>query len=96
MAKHSKDVEIHLTQYKKGYTLETTGTPEELGDAVLSLLAWFIKEFIIPEKQDAFILKTIESVKRKLDTDSIQSVEVEKENLEANIEKILKDLGGIL
>ena len=50
MAKHSKDTEIHLTQYhNQGYALETSGAPEDLGEAVLSLLAWFIKEFIIPK-----------------------------------------------
>ena len=92
MSKHSKDTEIHLTQYKdQGYALETSGTPEDLGEAVLSLLAWFIKEFIIPEKQSDFILCTIDSIKRKLDTASIKSVEVHKDTLEKDIEKILKE-----
>lgn len=96
MSKKEKLIKIHLEQKSDiGYTLETAGSVEDLGEAILSLQAWFISEFIEPEKHSEFLIYMLESIKRKLKTDSIRSIDTtSREEFDKIIDEVMERLGG--
>lgn len=88
MKKEKEVTEIHLKQHDGlGFSLRTIGTPQTIGDAIMSLYAWYITEHIRPEKQHEYLLHTLESLTRKIEKDTIKTIEVDLEGL-------LEQLGG--
>jgi hypothetical protein len=68
MAKKEKKVkaEIHLKQVDDvGFSLKTSGTTKDIGEAILSLQAWFITEHIDPKQHSDYLLYVLESLNRK-------------------------------
>lgn len=90
MSKKEKKLqaEIHLKQVNDlGFSLKTSGTPKDIGEAIMSLQAWFITEYIEPKLQSDYLIYIIESLNRKIKKDTIKSLEV-------NLEELLNQLGG--
>lgn len=68
-------VEIHLQQRDEiGFLLKTQGTPEDLNNAIISLLAWYATEYIKPESYTKYLMYVLNDLKRKLDTRSIYAM----------------------
>lgn len=90
MARKSKTpkAEIHLKQVDDiGFSLKTSGTAKDLGEAIMSLQAWFISEYIDPKQHAEYLVYIIESLNRKTKKDTIKSFEIDIKNL-------LKQMGG--
>lgn len=86
--KRKLQVEIHLKQMDEiGYTIKTAGTPKDLGDAIMSLQAWFIAEYIDPKQRVEYLIHIMESLNRKTQKNTIKSFEIDMESL-------LKQMGG--
>ena len=80
--------EIHLKQIDgTGFSLKTSGTAKDLGEAIISLQAWFISEYIDPKQRAEYLIYIIEALNRKAKENTIKSIEIDIENL-------LKQMGG--
>lgn len=91
MAKKEKKeikAEIHLKQVDDvGFSLKTSGTAKDIGEAILSLQAWFITEHIDQKQHSDYLIYILESLNRKTKKDTIKSIEFD-------LKELLKQLGG--
>ena len=80
--------EIYLKQANDiGFSIKTSGSVEQIGNAILTLHAWFISEYIDKEKVADYLLYCMNSLKRKSNKETIQCVEVD-------LDELMKQMGG--